>query len=106
MRMVENWCSDEEKPLVFHVWFPKATTTLKQKVPSVQMALKNWQSNQNKLYWFGGYHPSTKHFGVLSDSNPDIQCLRFGLNKPNLNNLPTLKTSSLSHNMVTELVAN
>ena len=62
MRMVENWCSDEEKPLVFHVWFPKATTTLKQKVPSVQMALKNWQSNQNKLYWFGGYHPSTKHF--------------------------------------------
>ena len=61
MRMVENWCSDEEKPLVFHVWFPKATTTLKQKVPSVQMALKNWQSNQNKLYWFGGYHPSTKH---------------------------------------------
>ena len=65
MRMVENWCSDEEKPLVFHVWFPKATTTLKQKVPSVQMALKNWQSNQNKLYWFGGYHPSTKHFFII-----------------------------------------
>ena len=73
MRMVENWCSDEEKPLVFHVWFPKATTTLKQKVPSVQMALKNWQSNQNKLYWFGGYHPSTKHLERNSFLKKDNQ---------------------------------